>query len=162
MTAMDLLDIPKDFTINPTEIKYEFLDHTADVQIHAWGCDLKEGFEQCAIGMFDIITDLKSVDFNQYIDIEINGGDDELSLLFRFLDEILFLFNAEPFFVSKAIQITEMDLNEFRIKCRCYGEVFDLDKHPQGTEIKAITYSNMQINHNQNSNRIDLYVIVDI
>jgi len=29
-------------------------------------------------------------------------------------------------------------------RCR-YGERFELGRHPQGTEVKAITYSNMQI-----------------
>jgi SHS2 domain-containing protein len=41
-----------------------------------------------------------------------------------------------------------------------FGEVFDLAKHPQGTEVKAITYSNMQIHHDKP--RKDVYVIVDI
>lgn len=33
-------------------------------------------------------------------------------------------------------------------------------RHPQGTEIKAITYSNMQIHEKEG--RADVYVIVDI
>ena len=40
------------------------------------------------------------------------------------------------------------------------GEKFDLEKHPQGTEVKAITYSAMQIH--EKADRCDLYVIVDI
>lgn len=40
------------------------------------------------------------------------------------------------------------------------GEAFSLDKHPQGTEIKAITYSNMQVHADAATH--DVYVIVDI
>ena len=44
------------------------------------------------------------------------------------------------------------------------GECFDLTKHPQGTEIKAITYSNMQVNglEDPKAEKIDIFVIVDI
>jgi SHS2 domain-containing protein len=41
-----------------------------------------------------------------------------------------------------------------------HGDIFDQTKHPPGTEIKAITYSNMQIHETEE--RADLYVIVDI
>ena len=37
---------------------FEYLDHTADVQLHAWGPTLKEAFEQCAKAMFGYITEL--------------------------------------------------------------------------------------------------------
>ena len=46
-------------------------------------------------------------------------------------------------------------LSQFRL-----GEKFSLQKHSQGTEIKAITYSNMQIH--QKDSRVDVFVIVDI
>ena len=39
-------------------VGYEYLDHTADVQLHAWGPTLKESFEQCAKAMFGYITEL--------------------------------------------------------------------------------------------------------
>jgi SHS2 domain-containing protein len=47
--------------------------------------------------------------------------------------------------------------------CR-YGEKFDLARHPQGTEVKAITYSNMQVLEREVDGvfRVDVFVIVDI
>ena len=45
------------------------------------------------------------------------------------------------------------------MSCR-WGDVFDRNTHASGTEIKAITYSAMQIY--EESNKSDVYVIVDI
>jgi len=35
-----------DVTFDYPDIKYEYLDNTADVQIHAWGDSIEESFEQ--------------------------------------------------------------------------------------------------------------------
>ncbi|XP_005092249.2 protein archease-like [Aplysia californica] len=142
------------------EIKYEYLDHTADVQIHSWGADLKESFEQCAMAMFGYMTtDLSRVDMVQVHEIEVQA-DDMLNLLYHFLDEFLFLFSAEPFLIARVVKITEFDAENFRLKAEGYGEPFEISKHPQGTEVKAITYSNMQVHKDSENN--DIFVIIDI
>ena len=56
------------------------------------------------------------------------------------------------------MKITEFNLENFRIKG--YGETFDLSKHPQGTEVKAITYSNMQVHDTDDKHEV--FVIIDI
>lgn len=137
------------------------LDHTADVQLHSWGRDLNESFEQVAMAMFGYMTELDKVEILEKHQIEAESDDLE-GLLFRFLDELLYLFSAEPYIICKKVVITEMDLDNYKIKCDCYGESFDLKKHPQGTEVKAITYSAMQIIEKPDNNRVDIFVIIDI
>lgn len=140
--------------------KYEFLDHTADVQIHAWGDDIRETFENAAIAMTAYITDIKTIEIKTKEEINVEA-DDLTGLLYRFLDEILFLFNAEPYLLSKRVRIMDFQTSvRFSIKAECYGESFAISKHPQGTEIKAITYSAMKIN--DEPNRHEVYFIVDI
>ncbi|KAL5013602.1 hypothetical protein ScPMuIL_007872 [Solemya velum] len=141
------------------DVKYEYLDHTADVQLHSWGADLKESFEQCATAMFGYMTtNYDTVEMTETQEIEAEG-DDMQSLLFHFLDEWLFMFSADPFFIPRIVEITDFDVENFRIKSKGYGEPFVVGKHPQGTEVKAITYSNMQIHDNEQH---DVFVIIDI
>lgn len=141
------------------EEKFEYLDHTADVQLHAWGDNLKEAFEQVVVAMFNYMTtDFSTVEMLEEEEIEAEG-DDLQSLLFHFMDEWLFLFSADPFFIARKVVITEFDLENFKIKSKGYGEPFDISKHPQGTEVKAITYSNMQI---YDSEKHEVFVIIDI
>lgn len=140
-------------------VKYEYLDHTADVQVHSWGDDITEVFEQAAVAMFGYMTEIETVEILTTEDIEAEG-DDMLGLLFHFLDEFLFLFSAEPFFIARKVKILEFDKENFRIKARGYGETFTLGKHPQGNEVKAITYSNMQVHDNDQQH--ELFVILDV
>lgn len=133
------------------------------VRIHAWGDSLKEAFEQAGVAMFGYMTDLSTVEIKQSAEIEASGDDLE-GLLFHFLDELLFLFSCEPLLICSKVTITEFiaEGEAFKIKCRCYGEEFQIGKHPQGTEVKAITYSAMQIVNEPEKKDFQVFVIIDI
>lgn len=40
---------------------FEYLDHTADVQIHSWGPTLAATYSQAVVAMFNYMTDLRAV-----------------------------------------------------------------------------------------------------
>lgn len=69
-------------------------------RLHAWGDTLDEAFEQCAMAMFGYTTDLERVQATQVHHIEATADDLE-GLLYHFLDELLFMFSAEPYIVAK-------------------------------------------------------------
>lgn len=73
-------------------------------RLHAWGDTMEEAFEQCAVAMFGYMTDLERVQMTQVHYVEAEGHDME-SLLFHFLDELLFMFCAEPFLVAKVYPV---------------------------------------------------------
>lgn len=130
------------------ERKFEYLDHTADIQLHSWGDSLEEALEQVVIAMFSYVTDLTRVDIDPSRTdcFEVTGHDLD-SLLFNLLDEFLYRFATNEW-IPRDVEIVSLDLDKFRCTVKGYGEAFTLDKHTQGTEIKAITYSNMQILRN--------------
>lgn len=49
---------------------YEYLDHTADVQLHAWGDSLEAAFQNIIPCMFNYLTDLSTVVIDQAKTIE--------------------------------------------------------------------------------------------
>lgn len=151
-------DFTEDELSIPT-VKYEYLDHPADVQLHGWGDDLSEAFEQVAVAMFGYMTEIDKVDIHMTHDVEAEA-EDMVGLLYHFLDELLFIFSADPFFIARKVKVLEFDKEAFRIKARAYGEIFDLGKHPQGTEVKAVTYSSMQVWDNPGQHEV--FVIIDI
>ena len=66
---------------------YEYLDHTADVQLHTWGSNLQEAMETMAVCMFNYMTDIGSVtvDPTKTRTVEAEGHDLQ-SLLFNYMD----------------------------------------------------------------------------
>ncbi|EFJ53137.1 hypothetical protein VOLCADRAFT_102758 [Volvox carteri f. nagariensis] len=138
--------------------KFEYLDHTADVQLHAWGNNLTEAFENCALAMFNYMSPLEHVRPRETRSYRAEGHDLP-SLLFSFLDELLFVFATE-LFLAVEVHIQSFDRTSFVIEAEGVGEAFNRDIHEVGTEIKAITYSAMSIKEREND--AELFVIVDI
>ncbi|CAD6186303.1 unnamed protein product [Caenorhabditis auriculariae] len=139
--------------------RFEYLDHPADVQIHSWGPDFKNALEAALLAMFNYMTDLDKIEEKYDMFYTAKGRDLE-TLIFATLDEALNTFQSEPFFIAKSVKITSFDEKTFEVKFCGWGDSFDLSKHPQEADIKAITYSNMQVL--QKEDRCDIYVIVDI
>eukprot|EP01102_Stenamoeba_stenopodia_P006657 TRINITY_DN1841_c0_g2_i1.p1 TRINITY_DN1841_c0_g2~~TRINITY_DN1841_c0_g2_i1.p1 ORF type:complete len:115 (-),score=17.26 TRINITY_DN1841_c0_g2_i1:11-355(-) len=80
-------------------VGYEFLDHTADVQIHTWAPTLQTAFEQQVIAMFDYMTEINAIEVDpnlEPLNVFVEGHDLE-SLLYAFMDEFLFQFSTEGY-----------------------------------------------------------------
>eukprot|EP00545_Synedropsis_sp_CCMP1620_P007917 CAMPEP_0119005910 /NCGR_PEP_ID=MMETSP1176-20130426/2002_1 /TAXON_ID=265551 /ORGANISM="Synedropsis recta cf, Strain CCMP1620" /LENGTH=214 /DNA_ID=CAMNT_0006957769 /DNA_START=8 /DNA_END=649 /DNA_ORIENTATION=- len=144
--------------------KYEYLDHTADIQLHSWGDTLEEALEQLVVAMFGYKTQINLVKINDedsakhasHIKAE---GHDLCSLIFAYLQEWLYLFHDSGFLV-KEVKIEHLDHTAFTIQSSGRGELADWSRHVQGTEVKAITYSNLQVAEDENGQH-HVWAIVD-
>lgn len=71
-------------------------DHTADIQLHAWGADFPSALEHLALSMFGYMTDLGGVAPDPaHAQTVCVVADDQTQLVFRFLDELLYKYVTE-------------------------------------------------------------------
>lgn len=138
---------------------WEYRDHTADVQIHSWGVNLGEAFGAAVVGMFAYMVELDEIDNDLEVEKTVTGLDLH-NLLYRLMDECLYTFCTEQF-ATKQVIVKSFDRSAFIVKVLLKGGTFDPERHSQGTEVKAITYSNLQVVE-EAKDRVETYVIVDI
>ena len=86
---------------------------------------------------------------------------DLMSLVFAFLQEWLSIFH-ENHFLPRNVSVQSADLEKFVVVSSGQGETMKPDKHVQGTEVKAVTYSNLQVLQNEENGTWDIWVILDI
>jgi SHS2 domain-containing protein len=115
---------------------------TADLTVDAWGETLAEAFENAALAMFNAMTPLEGVEKKMTKTFTVEG-DDLGSLLFNFLDELLYHHDVD-LTVFSGFEV-DLDQEKNRLAAVCHGEPFDLDRHSQGIAIKAVTFHNMRI-----------------
>ncbi len=141
-------------------VKFEFLEHTADVYIRAHGKTMEEAYENAALAMFEVMTDTDKITPVQEETLDV-GAEDQYALLYNWLEALLVKFETENMLYSK-FQITnweETDEN-FKFKAKIWGEKFDPKKHPQRVGVKAVTYHRMVIIRERD--RVVLEFILDI
>jgi len=124
--------------------KFDILDHTADTGIIAYGNNLKEAFENAALGMFSLVTDLTSIENDRTVDIEVKSSDFE-SLLVSWLNELIYLFDVDNIIFNR---FDIIHLDDKSLSATGYGETVDFSRHEIRTGIKAATYHMLKIDEN--------------
>jgi len=128
---------------------YEYLEHTADLKVLAKGKTLEEAFINAAKGGFDFMYDTDKVKHAVEKKIIISSKRLE-SLLYDFLEELLFLLDSEKFFFADAKDMKiiigkadEKGNNACTLECTLLGD--RAGSYATKGDIKAITYSEMKI-----------------
>ena len=146
-------------TMNTHVKRFEFLDHTADVLIRAYGSTLEEAFANAALAVFEVITDTSRVEPRKSVDVEIEAEDLE-QLLYRWIDELIFYHDSEGLVFSRFEVKIVRENSSYKLTGRAWGEVFDPSRHEHRTVVKAMTYAQMEIGKVDNVNYVQF--VVDI
>ncbi|MCJ7719389.1 archease [Candidatus Bathyarchaeota archaeon] len=123
---------------------FEFLEHTADAYVAAYGRNLAEAFENAAYAMFEVMTDARNVipSFEDHVEVE---APDDYALLYNWLEALLVKFDVEGMMFSKFKVNVDKTAKGSSLRARIWGERFDSTRHMQKVGVKAVTYHRMEI-----------------
>jgi len=125
--------------------RFEFLEHTADLYIAAYGKSLEEAFENAAYATFEGMTDLDKVQPKLEDTVEVEGHDEQ-ALLYNWLEALLVKFDITGNLYShfKIANIKKTSTG-FKLKAKIWGEPYNPEKHLSKVGVKAVTYHQMEI-----------------
>src|SRR5205809_7200632 len=120
---------------------YEFFEHTADLGLRVRAANLDLLFAEAAAALFSaIVDDLTTVEPVQQVEVVL-ADDDREYLLFDWLKELLYRFDAEHLLFARfAVHVEGHDLSG-----SAWGEPLDPARHVLSHEVKAITYHDLRV-----------------
>lgn len=126
--------------------KFKIREHPADAKFVARGSSLREAFANAAEAMFSIMTDLKGCQGTEKDGFTLRAEDKE-SLLYDFLDHLIYLRDVN----SRLYSSFEVEIDEtsqgYELKAEATGcSLATIDRY---TEVKAVTYNEMEIRREQ-------------
>ncbi|MCK4443216.1 MAG: archease [Thermoplasmata archaeon] len=125
-------------------MKYEFIEHTADIGIKAYGGTLEESFANAALGMFEVMTDVSRVEPVGEYDVRVKAENLE-DLLVDWLGELLFLHETQDVLLSEF----DVKIDNLSLDAKVRGEALNREKHELKDDVKAITYHMLEVNEKE-------------
>ena len=139
-------------------LKYKYLPHTADVKFRAYGSDVSEVFENCALAVSSVFSrngEINETGKKEFVVSEKNYE----SLLYQFIEELIYLFDVDAFVVSRVEVKLTGENDKITANVTAYGD--DASNYTDLDAIKAPTYAEMYIKQ-LNNKKWEAQVVVDV
>jgi SHS2 domain-containing protein len=134
---------------------WEHFEHGADIGVRGFGASKAEAFEQAALAMTAVVTDLASVQPLESVAIRCEAPDDEL-LLAEFLNALIYEMSTRKMLFGRvSIRIDGASLSG-----EARGERVDVARHRPAVEIKGATYTALRVA--QENGRWVAQTVVDV
>lgn len=142
-------------------MSYKYLEDVAvaDVCFEASGKTLEELFESAGLATTNtMVKSLKKISQKEKEKISVSADTIE-NLLFKFLEEIIFLKDARQLLLSK-FKIKISQGKNYKLACEASGEKINMKKHEMLVDVKAVTWHLFEVKQEKNIWRAR--VILDI
>jgi SHS2 domain-containing protein len=123
-----------------TRNTWEHFAHGADIGVRGIGATREAAFEQIALALTGVITDVKSVRPDVAVEIVCEAPADDL-LLVDWLNALVYeMATRRMLFGAFAVTIEDS-----RLQATAWGEAVDRVRHEPAVEIKGATYTGLRV-----------------
>ena len=119
---------------------HETFDHGADIGVRGRGATLARAFEQAALALTTVVTDLESVAQDEEVRLACEDPDPEL-LLFAWLGAVVYEMATRRMLFSRF----EVVIEDGRLRGRAWGERVDVARHAPAVEVKGATLTELSV-----------------
>ena len=117
------------------------IDHTADLGFEVWAPSEKELLIEATTALLDLLLDRAVVCASEKRQLEVTGQDPEERLV-RWLQEVYLQVEQDLWLPQHA---SALEIDGDRIRGTVTGEPYDPLRHQVHTEIKAVTYHDLNV-----------------
>ena len=138
----------------------EWLDHTADIGFRATGESVEGAFCEAARALFSFMFALDEIRPQVEHRVEVSASSLP-QLLVEWLSELLVQKELAGLVFSRfEVTISGNELAGLSAVGHAFGEVLDRERHQTGTEVKGISYLDLDVS--QSDGRWVVQVVVDV
>jgi tRNA nucleotidyltransferase (CCA-adding enzyme) len=119
---------------------WEHFSHEADMGIRGRGASKAEAFEQAALALTAVITDLDKVEPRKSITVQRDDADDEL-LFADWINALVYEMATRRMLFSRFC----VAFAGHSLTGEVWGEPVDIGKHQPAVEVKGATYTALQV-----------------
>jgi tRNA nucleotidyltransferase (CCA-adding enzyme) len=119
---------------------WEHFSHQADIGVRGLGESVTEAYEQAALALTAVVTDLALVIPVQAVTIECDNPDREL-LLVDWLNAIVYEMATRSMLFSRY----QIHLEGTHLTATLHGEAVDVKRHQPAVEVKGATYTELKV-----------------
>lgn len=120
--------------------RWEHFEHEADIGVRGIGPTLSSAFEQAALALNAIITDLELIEAHEVVKIDCDEEDVSL-LLADWLNALIFQTATRKLLFSRF----EVSIDGPHLTACAWGEPINIEKHHPAVEIKGATYTALDV-----------------
>lgn len=124
----------------PQDGRWEHFDHGADIGVRGYGPTKAAAFEQAALALTAVVTDVGLVELRETVSIVCESDDDEL-LLAAWLNAVVTEMAVRRMLFGRF----RVELRERQLVGAATGEPLSPQRHRPAVEVKGATYTALRV-----------------